>query len=196
MPEIQTERLKLIALTLDQLRLCLAAPQQLERELGLPVPRIVMSEPVPRAIGLKIAKMAGAEVKNHPWYTYWLVVISPQTVGAGLVGFKGQPNDQGEVEIGYGIDSAYRNQGYTTEAVKAMIAWAFQQPQCRSIIALDTAKSNIASNRVSEKAGMTVYQETEDTLSWRITRDAAIDGNVASLPDRFEIQRRVHLRQL
>ena len=177
MPEIQTERLKLIALTLGQLRLCLADQQQLERELGLPVPRTVMSDPVPRAIGLKIAKMAGAEVKNHPWYTYWLVVISCQTVGAGLVGFKGQPNDQGEVEIGYGIDSAYRNQGYTTEAVKALLAWAFQQPQCRSIIALDTAKSNIASNRVSEKAGMTVYQETEDTLSWRITRDAAIDGN-------------------
>ncbi len=177
MPEIKTERLKLITLTLDQLRLCLADPQQLEWELGLPIPQAVMSDPVPRAIGMKIAKMEGAELKSHPWYTYWLVVINRQTVGAGLVGFKGQPNEQGEVEIGYGIDKAYRNQGYITEAVKAMIAWAFQKPQCHSIIALDTVRSNIASNRVSEKAGMVIYQESKDTLSWRITRDAVIDSN-------------------
>ncbi len=177
MPEIKTKRLKLIALTLDQLRLCLADPQQLERELGLPIPQeVVMSNPVPRAISIKIVKMEGAGVKSHPWYTYWLVVINRQAVGAGLVGFKGQPNEQGEVEIGYGIDSAYRNQGYTTEAVKALFAWAFRQPQCRSIIALDTLRSNIAANRVSEKVGMTVYQESKNTLSWRKTREAAIDG--------------------
>jgi ribosomal-protein-alanine N-acetyltransferase len=74
------------------------------------------------------------------------------------------------VEIGYGIDPYTRRQGYTTEAVQALIDWAFSHPECRSIVAPGTLKANIASNRVLEKVGMWVVDESADTLSWAITR--------------------------
>ena len=79
---------------------------------------------------------------------------------------------EGEAEIGYGIDLTYRGQGYTTEAVRALIAWAFDNPGCRSVIAPDTPHSNVGSNRVLEKAGMSVYEESPEALSWRIERPA------------------------
>ncbi len=40
-------------------------------------------------------------------------------------GFKGRPNDRGEVEVGYAIIEAYRGQGYATEAARAFVDWAF-----------------------------------------------------------------------
>jgi RimJ/RimL family protein N-acetyltransferase len=170
MPELQTKRLRLLALTAHQLELYLAHPARLEQALGFPISRSNITGLVRGAIRMKLAKMADAEEEVHPWYTYWLVVVADEPYGAGLAGFKGYPDGQGEAEIGYGIDPNYRGRGYTTEAVRALIAWAFFNPDCRSIVAPGTAKSNPASNRVLEKVGMHVYGETEDTLSWRIDR--------------------------
>jgi ribosomal-protein-alanine N-acetyltransferase len=170
MTEIQTERLNLIALTSDQLRLILDTPEQLEQELGLPISRANATDPVRRAIGMKLDKMSGLAAERHPWYTYWLVVVSARPFGAGLAGFKGEPDLDGTVEIGYGIDPDNRNQGYTTEAARALIAWAFEHPACRAVIAPDTRKDNPASNHVLAKLGMHVYAETGETLSWRIEK--------------------------
>ena len=102
-----------------------------------------------------------------------MLVITDQQWGAGLVGFKGYPDSRGEVEIGYGIAPAFRGRGYTTEAVRVMIEWAFDAPECIAVIAAEVDKANSASIRILEKVGMSIYRETNDNLYWRITRDAA-----------------------
>ncbi len=168
--EILTPRLKLITLTPEQLVLYLEAPDQLERALGFPVARDILTEIVQRAIRIKLSKMAQAPAQDYAWYTYWLVVPADRPYGAGLAGFKGVPDGQGEVEIGYGIDPACQGQGYATEAARALIAWAFRSPACTSVIAPNTKRSNVASNRVLEKVGMRVYAETADTISWRVDK--------------------------
>jgi ribosomal-protein-alanine N-acetyltransferase len=171
--EIQTPRLKLIALTAEQLRLYLEDPDQLEQTLGFPVARAILTEIVHRAIRIKLSKMAQAPAQDYAWYTYWLVVPTARPYGAGLAGFKGVPDGQGEVELGYGIDPACQGQGYATEAARALIGWAFRSPACSSVIAPNTLRSNVASNRVLEKAGMSVYAETADAISWRISKEDA-----------------------
>lgn len=173
--EIQTERLRLVALTMEQLDLCLADQGSLSRELGVSFSPQLVDEPVRRAAGFKKKKMSGLPPEQHPWCTFWLVVIAAEPHGVGMAGFKGPPDDRGEVEIGYGIDPAYRNRGYTTEAVQALIAWAWQDTSCRSILA-DTMKDNAASSRVLAKVGMRVYHETDEGLCWKLER-----GN-SSLP--------------
>ena len=171
MLEVRTERLRLLPLTTKQLGLFLASPRQLEQELGFPVSRDVVTEQIRRAIGMKLEKMAQADESAHIWHTYWLVVVAAEPFGAGLSGFKGLPDTNGEVEIGFGIDAAYQGKGYTTEAVRAMLDWAFQHPGCQSIVARDTKKWNLASLRILAKMGMTVYAETGDALSLRVERE-------------------------
>jgi RimJ/RimL family protein N-acetyltransferase len=170
MLELRTQRLRLIALSLEQLSLYLTDTQELEQQLGFPVSRKIITQIVGRAIEIKASKMAAVPKALHPWYTYWLIVILDEPYGAGLAGFKGYPDSQGDAEIGYGIDPDYRRKGYTTEAVRELIAWAFEEPDCTSIIAPGTLKSNVASNRVLEKVGMFVYEESAKTLSWRIDK--------------------------
>lgn len=182
--QIHTERLRLIALTPEHLQLCLEDPARLEGELGVALSPDLVSEPVRRASRIKLDKMSVTPAEAHPWYTYWLLVIGAEEVGAGLAGFKGEPNRQGEVEIGYGIDPAYRNRGYTTEAVRALIAWALAHANCRSVVA-ETRKGNGASGRVLAKVGMRVHRETEDTAVWR-TQEAPLPepGQIAKVVDR------------
>jgi RimJ/RimL family protein N-acetyltransferase len=170
--EILTSRLRLVALTLDQLDQCLVDPVRLGPELGVTVSPHLVDGPARRATGFKMKKMCKAATESHPWYTFWLVVVATEHHGVGLAGFKGDPNERGEVEIGYGIDTAFRNRGYTTEAVKALIAWAFQDPACKAILA-DTLKDNAASSRVLAKAGMQIYHETDEGLCWKVERKGA-----------------------
>lgn len=171
MDEIRTERLRLIPLTLNLLRSYITDPAKVERKLMLEVSRDIVSDRLNRAIKMKLSRMEQVDPSEHVWYTYWLIVVEDDQYGAGLAGYKGLPDDQGEIEIGYGIEDAYRNRGYMTEAVKGLIQWAFQDGRCRAVIAPDTKKWNQASNRVLEKAGMRVYGETDNAFDWRVDKE-------------------------
>jgi [ribosomal protein S5]-alanine N-acetyltransferase len=174
MIQLHTERLDLIPLSIVQLQLYLEQPSSLEQELGFPISRGILTERVERAIRMKLARMAYVEDARLAWYTYWLLVIRATPLfGAGLIGFKGFPDQNGEAEIGYGIDPNYQRLGYTTEAVQHMIVWAFEEPVCLSIVARDTKKSNVASLRILAKVGMKVYEESEDAYWLRVERGNA-----------------------
>ena len=91
---------------------------------------------------------------EHPehwvWYGIW-IIESKGGSNLGDLSFKGF-NDDGSVEIGYGIDAAHQGQGYATEAVNAAVMWALQQPGVTRVEA-ETEPDNQASQRVLEKCG-------------------------------------------
>ena len=164
--ELKSERLRLVPLSAAQLDFLLARPLQLEAELGYPISRLVTSTPVVRhAIQLKQQRVISSAAGEFPWTTYWLAVITADRVGAGLIGFKGVPDESGEVEIGYGIDPSFRRKGYTTEAAGTLIDWALTQPTCLTVTAWSD-KANRASARVLEKVRMTMTKETADQFYW------------------------------
>ena len=170
--EIETDRLRLLALAPEHLRLALSDPEALEQALGVRVSRTELDGPVRRAIEIKLGKMETASPKELPWLTYWLIVLTDEAFGSGFAGFKGLDRTTGETEIGYGIDPVVRGRGYMTEAVRALIAWAFQDPHCRAVVAPGTRRENLASCRVLEKSGMRRVGETEGTIDWRIDKPA------------------------
>ena len=165
---INTTRLILLPLTSKQLGLYLHDCPALETELAVPLSHKVMTETVRRAIRIKRKKMRLAAVEDRLWLTYWLVVVKENTFGAGLAGFKGLPDKQGTVEIGYGIDQNYQGKGFMTEAVRALVDWAFLDPLCRKVTA--TTVVNPASNRLLEKLGARIVTQGEHGTSWAIDR--------------------------
>jgi [ribosomal protein S5]-alanine N-acetyltransferase len=164
--ELFTPRLHLKALSVIQLDKCLNRLNKLEDELGLSISKTVIDTNVTRAINMKLARMAKADIGIHDWFTYWLIIIKAIPVGVGLIGFKGYPDIDGRSEIGYGIDADYRNQGYMTEAVLALCQWAFINPGCRSLTA--NSVSNPASEKVLEKAGWQKVKQGSRVSDWSI----------------------------
>ena len=166
---LTTTRLDLFPLSLAQLTWFLDDEKTFIRKVG-PASRVILTDLLQKAIRLKIEKMVVLDSGDLTWITYWLMRLQADKSGIGMLGFKGLPDQGGQVEIGYGIDPAYQNQGYTTEAVSRLIQWAFEDDRCQRIIAPGTRKDNPASNRVLEKVGMKIYQETTGTYSWALDR--------------------------
>ena len=98
--------------------------------------------------------LAGCEAapEKRIWYALWAIRQGDEN--GQMVGdlcFKGLGPDGG-VEIGYGTYRGYEGQGYMTEAVIAMTAWAMAQPGV-AFVEAETEPGNAASQRVLEKAG-------------------------------------------
>lgn len=163
--EIKTSRLRVIPLTLNQFALLLESPQKLESILHLNSSNTLL-EGHERDAMQWLYTMALSCPEQHLWFTNWQIVLSSANVSIGSSCFKGDPNDKGEVELGYGINSAYRNQGYMTEAAESLCHWAIKQPGVTSVIA-ETDKDNPASQRVCAKSGMIQSGETASTILWR-----------------------------
>jgi len=168
MTEINTSRLLLLELTQGQLELFLSDIHALENDLNLTVKGGFVTERVRRAIRMKVRKMRDVDVSQHAWLTYWLIIIKEDNIGAGMLGFKGYPNAEGSTEIGYGIDPAYQNKGYMSEAVEALVGWAFTHPFCKEITA--TEVYNPASKRLLEKLGAIQTEDNEKFTSWKIPK--------------------------
>ena len=106
----------------------------------------------------EILKLAYTEMlsgcQKHPeqriWYAIWLIELADGTL-VGTTCFKGL-NQDGIVEVGYGVEAAYEGNGYATEAVSAIAQWASEQKGVKQIEA-ETDPENIASQRVLTKAG-------------------------------------------
>lgn len=99
------------------------------------------------------------------WYRTWTFYDKSENraIGGGI--FKGEPNENGYVEIGYGICDEMQRCGYATEGNGCLINWAFNTMKAAGVIA-ETEKDNIASMRVLEKLGFKRTHETDEFCYW------------------------------
>lgn len=167
MTQLETPRLRLLALSQVQLQIFDDDPALLNGDLPVPVRPSIINPVVARAIRAKLAKMRLASRRDHDWYTYWLIIRKDQDLGIGLAGFKGRPNGRDEVEIGYGLAPEDQGQGFMTEAAGALVNWALRQPICGAVTAW-TEKDNVASHRVLEKIGLVRSGEQNNQYFWII----------------------------
>ncbi len=75
-----------------------------------------------------------ADPSEQPWLVRAVVLRAPRRV-VGNVGFHGAPDDDGRVEIGYGIVPSQRRRGYAREAIAGLTDWAFATGEARVCVA-------------------------------------------------------------
>ncbi len=167
MPTLDTPRLRLISLSTDALT-GLAAGASAPVIADMSCDPELVDRPVERAIGMKLERMQSAPLEDHPWLTYWAVLLRSEGRAIGLLGFKGPPSDEGSVEIGYGIAPGYRNRGLTTEAAACLVGWAFSDPRCAAVTAVGVRPGNTASERVLRKLGARLVRRGGSGSDWRI----------------------------
>jgi ribosomal-protein-alanine N-acetyltransferase len=161
---VRTEHLKLVACSLDAARASLRGASHVARLLGVEVPPTWPPRDLVDALAYHARELA--EDGAHLGWGVWLVLAGEATGLAGSVGFKGRPDHNGCVEIGYGIEPPFRGHGYATEAVAALVRWGFDHG-VRRILA-ECHGDNRPSIRVLEKTGMRRIGERGRMLWWEL----------------------------
>ena len=121
-----------------------------------------------------IGAVSVGEPEPNRWPGYLFV---DRGIGAliGNGGYFGEPNGSGEVEVGYEVAPAYRNLGYASEAVRALVDNALKVSEVTAVIAHTLAVEN-ASVRVLRKVGFQwdgelVSEDAGAIWRWRTIRD-------------------------
>ena len=168
MLQIETARLRLLPCTVAAAQAATADRAALEALVGARVPEDWPAEDLRDFLPV-YARIVDERAARRGW-GIWLVLATAERSLAGDIGFKGPPDEQHTVELGYSILPAFQGRGYATEAARALIAWAFAQPRVRRIVA-NCLADNAASIRVLEKAGMRRTGRDREGLTWELTAD-------------------------
>jgi RimJ/RimL family protein N-acetyltransferase len=101
----------------------------------------------------------------------WVQFTVLERDGGRLVGDVGLSQADGEpgvILVGYTIDPRFQGRGYATEAVRALVAYAFDTLGADLVRAYASAE-NVPSHRVVEKSGLTLMERFEgedDGVKW------------------------------
>ncbi len=164
---IFSNRLMLVPFTLDIASSILDGNISVLESLGLGVdkswPDSESLETLPKIINnLKL-------VKEPTGFESWMIVRRDNMLVIGDAGFKGRPNEKGEVDIGYSIIEEEQNRGYGFETAKRLADWAFLHQEVKHITA-SCLINNKASAKILDKMGMREVSRDEDMIYWRLSK--------------------------
>ncbi|SBT92002.1 Protein N-acetyltransferase, RimJ/RimL family [Streptomyces sp. DI166] len=89
---------------------------------------------------------------HRPEFGVFVLVRREDDRAVGGLGFHGAPDEEGRVEIGYDLAAPARGNGYATEALQALSAWALARDDVRTLMAT-VEHANWPSQAVVKRAG-------------------------------------------
>ena len=164
---IAPQRLIIRPLTYDQLLKYTKSDHSLEAELNINKTSRTISAELKEAFEQTILPNVADKSKDFLYNTLWTIISKNENKMVGDICIVGEPNADGEIEIGYGTYTEFQRQGFMTEAVGGMISWAKSQSKILSIIA-STEKENVASFSILQKNNFLKVGETKILYHWKL----------------------------
>ncbi len=169
---LRTPRLELIAATLPLVQAEVAGTEHLVAMIKVDVERWPPPENDENSLRWTLDKLqAHPEAAGfHVWY---VILTEGQRRGlVGMVAFKGPPDENGTIEAGYSINEKFQRQGIATEATRAIMKWAFQNPAVR-VITAETFPELEASKKVMQRCGMSFLGDGSEprAIRYGVTRE-------------------------
>lgn len=128
-------------------RLVLRAPEIKDAEALVRIKSLAM--PVE---GGRKAVASMVEERKHPFNFHWVITMDNVVIGR-VKAWEVSPYN-GYVQLGYDVGPDYRNRGYMTEAISAVIRYMLTEADANRVYC-SVRESNLASRRVCERVGMT-----------------------------------------
>lgn len=165
MTSIETERLRLHALDPRELSLLLNDMGTLERELAFTY-RAESVDGIFEKIVRGQLERCEKDPENRLFYTFWLMIRKSDGVAVGSFDYKNAPDENGEVEIGYGLNAEFEHNGYMTESIAALCRFSEKCANVRALTA-ETYLDNTPSQSILKRCGFSVSGRTETSIFWK-----------------------------
>lgn len=152
---LETQRLILVATPLDVLKKRLTHDDTFTADMPVASgPRLVTFPATWPGDALVIFPRLIENLEANPDNELWdgTLVERATLTAIGQLGCKGKPDENGSVEIGYGLIPEVWGRGYATEIVGALVFWLRKQPGVKMVTA-ECLATNPASIRVLQKTG-------------------------------------------
>jgi [ribosomal protein S5]-alanine N-acetyltransferase len=169
---LETARLRLVPWAPEHLLAMIDGAEHFQAEAGVRLADGLREMFVGGEVSPAWIALLRAASGPDPWTLGFAVVHRDDDRVVGSAGFKGAPDEDGVVEIAYGVTPGYEGRGYATEAAKALMGFALERVDVTSIRA-HTRPENNSSGRVLAKCGFQHVGEVddpEDGLVWRWER--------------------------
>lgn len=128
-------------------RLLLRAPEHEDAAALVQIRSLTMTLPeAEKAVANMVAEC------KMPFCYHWVITLDGAIIGR-IKAWDVAPYN-GYLQLGYDIGADYRNQGYMTEAVRAVVRYMMTEADANRVYC-SVRSGNTASRRVCEKAGMT-----------------------------------------
>jgi ribosomal-protein-alanine N-acetyltransferase len=164
---IETQNLEIIPLNSHQLSLFIKLDPSLKTALQLEEMQHGISKELLESLEHSIIPKTANPQYISAFVCLWIIIHKQSRAVIGDLCFKGEPDDRGEVEIGYETYIPYRRKGFMTEAVGGMVQWAIQQKMVKYIFA-ETEISNFGSLKILEKNNFVALSEKRGGISLRL----------------------------
>ncbi|HYW50312.1 MAG TPA: GNAT family protein [Gemmatimonadaceae bacterium] len=151
---IRTSRLTLVPVTLPLVDAALAGNAALHAVLGVRVPESWPHEFLDTDAWNWLRERMPASGDSGWWFYFAIARDDAGDHLVGSCGYKGPPDDDATVEIGYGMVPEQRLQGYASEMADALVARAFAVSDVRRVIA-ETMPELVGSIGVLRRCGFT-----------------------------------------
>lgn len=111
-----------------------------------------------------------SKVISPTGFESWMIVKKDTKEIIGDVGFKGYNTLFNKADIGYGIIEAERKKGFASEAVKALINWAYTN-EALTLISATTLIDNTDSIQLLKRLHFIKIEQENDFFYWELTRE-------------------------
>ncbi len=95
----------------------------------------------------------------------WMVVKKENMTVIGDAGFKGEPDENGEIEIGFGLIEEEHRKGYGYEVASSLIEWVSRNKAVK-VIKADCLINNTGSITILKKCGMREVNRDGEFIYW------------------------------
>ncbi|MYL19062.1 GNAT family N-acetyltransferase [Halobacillus litoralis] len=162
--EINTERLRIFPVTLDLAQTLMKNSLAFYYQYQLPWNKNWPHDGLKAMLPIYTERLENnaGEMGFGPW----VMINAAGEHVIGDIGFKGSPDEDGNIEIGYHVVASERNAGYASEAVGELCRWAFTKNGVEGIEA-QCDKGNIPSQKVLINNGFSHTGRSQDILVFK-----------------------------
>ncbi len=162
--KLSSKRVDITPLNLEEMKIFIKSRGEYERHANLKVTGVEVDELYCEEIKELMEREPGAwtsKNKEYIFHTLWLVIDKTIQTIIGQFYINGRPDENGDVEIFFSIETPFRQKGYATEVMLEILKWGYKTKLFRKVL-IEADEHNKAAMASLNKLGFKKIPEDED----------------------------------